>query len=566
MSNSVNSHPVTLHTERDAPALPVSKRGLELVRDPLLNKGTGFTDLERALLGLRGLVPPQVVDINDQVTRIMQNFHRQHSDLDRYTYLETLHDRNETLYYRVLLSHINELTPIIYTPVVGQACSQFSHIYQRTRGMYFSADEVSHFAEMVRNWPEDEVEIIVVTDGSRILGLGDLGANGMGIPIGKLSLYVVGAGLHPQRTLPILLDMGTNNQALREDPLYLGRRIPRLGGPAYETVVESFVRAVHARWPHALIQFEDFSNDQAFQLLERYRRQVLCFNDDIQGTGAVTLAGILSALRIVGQTLSEQRIVFLGAGAAARGIADTIVAGMMAESGINLETARRQIWTIDSQGLVTLDRLDALSEHKRPFAQDCLPLPNLLAVIEAVRPTVLIGVSGQPGSFTEEAIRAMHRDCARPILFPLSNPTSKAECTAEQAYAWTDGAALFASGSPFPPVTRGGHLLVPGQCNNMYIFPGVGQGVVSCRASRVTDTMFFAAARTLAGLVGEDSLAVGRLYPDLTLIREISTQIAVAVCEIAFAEGLAGIERPEDLNGFIRERMFEPCYLPYEAA
>ncbi|MBK1641929.1 NAD-dependent malic enzyme [Chromatium okenii] len=546
--------------------LPVYKRGLDLVRDPLLNKGTGFTINERATLGLRGLVPPQVVDIEDQERRILQNFQRQHDDLDRYTYLETLHDRNETLYYRVLLSHLNEMTPIIYTPVVGLACSQFSHIYQRSRGMYFSADDVAHFAEMAQNWPEDEVEIIVVSDGSRILGLGDLGANGMGIPIGKLSLYVVGAGLEPRRTLPILLDMGTNNQALRDDPLYLGRRLPRLTGPAYETVVEAFIRAVHARWPHALIQFEDFSNDQAFQLLERYRRQVLCFNDDIQGTGAVTLAGILSALRITKQTLSEQRIVFLGAGAAARGIADTFVAGMMAESGMTLDAARRQIWTLDSQGLVTLERLDSLSEHKRPFAQDSAPLPDLLAVIHAVRPTILIGVSGQAGSFSEAVVRAMHSYCERPILFPLSNPTSKAECTAEQAYEWTNGAALFASGSPFPPVTRGGHLLVPGQCNNMYIFPGVGQGVISCRAKKVTDAMFYIAARTLAGLVGEDSLAVGRLYPDLTLIREISVQIAVAVCELAFAEGLAGIERPADLEAMIRARMFIPEYQPYIAA
>ncbi|MBV5308694.1 NAD-dependent malic enzyme [Chromatium okenii] len=546
-------------------ALPVQQRGLAVIRDPLLNKGTGFTEDERAALGLRGLVPPPVVSMDDQVTRIMQNVHRQHSDLDRYTYLETLHDRNETLYFRVLLAHINELTPIIYTPVVGLACSQFSQIYQRSRGMYFSADAVEHFEEMANNWPEDEIEVIVVTDGSRILGLGDLGANGMGIPIGKLSLYVVGAGLHPRRTLPILLDMGTNNQALREDPLYLGRRIPRLTGPAYDTVVEAFMRAIRARWPKALVQFEDFSNDQAFQLLERYRRQLLCFNDDIQGTGAVTLAGILSALRITKQTLSEQRIVFLGAGAAARGIADTIVAGMMAESGISLDAARRQIWTLDSQGLVTLERLDSLSEHKRPFAQDSAPLPDLLAVIQAIRPTILIGVSGQAGSFSEAVIREMHSHCKRPILFPLSNPTSKAECTAEQAYEWTNGAALFASGSPFPPVTRGGHLLVPGQCNNMYIFPGVGQGVVSCQASKVTDAMFYVAARTLAGLVGEDSLAVGRLYPDLTLIREISVQIAVAVGELAFAEGLAGIERPADLEAFIRARMFIPEYLPYVA-
>jgi malate dehydrogenase (oxaloacetate-decarboxylating)(NADP+) len=549
----------------DAPSLPVRKRGLDIVRDPLLNKGTGFADSERDALGLRGLVPPEVVSMDDQVRRVMENFHRQSSDLDRYTNLETLHDRNETLYYRVLLSHITELTPVIYTPVVGQACSQFGHIFQRTRGMYFGAAELPYFDKMVQNWPEDEVEVVVVTDGSRILGLGDLGTNGMGIPIGKLALYVVGAGLHPQRTLPALLDVGTNNRGLIDDPLYLGRRMPRLTGPAYDDVVDAFVRAVHARWPHALIQFEDFANDQAFRILAHYRDELLCFNDDIQGTGAVTLAGILSALRITGGALQEQRVVFLGAGSAARGIADTIVAGMMAAGGMSLDQARRQIWTLDSQGLVTCDRMESLSEHKRPFAQESPPLPDLIEVIRAVRPTVLIGVCGQAGSFSESAIREMHRYCPRPIIFPLSNPTSKSECTAEQAFAWTNGDALFASGSPFSPMTRGGRLLVPGQCNNMYIFPGVGQGVVSCRSSKVTDSMFYAAARTLADLVGEDSLAVGRLYPDLTLIREISTRIAVAVCEIAFAEGLAGIERPDDLEAFIRGRMFEPRYVPYEA-
>ena len=549
----------------DAPALSVRKRGLAIVRDPVLNKGTGFPDSERDALGLRGLVPPEVVSIDDQAQRVMENFHRQSSDLDRYSYLETLHDRNETLYYRVLLSHIAELTPVIYTPVVGQACSQFGHIFQRTRGMYFGAAEAEHFERMVWNWPEDNVEVVVVTDGSRILGLGDLGTNGMGIPIGKLSLYVVGGGLHPQRTLPALIDVGTNNRNLVEDPLYLGRRLPRLTGDAYDRVIDAFVTAMHQRWPHALIQFEDFTNDQAFRILNRYRDRLLCFNDDIQGTGAVTLAGILSALRISGGRLAEQRVVFLGAGSAARGNADSIVAGMMAEGGLTLEQARRQIWTLDSQGLVTRDRLEGLSEHKRPFAQDAPPLPDLLAVIQAVRPTVLIGVCGQSGSFSEAAIREMHRYCPRPIVFPLSNPTSKSECTAVQAYDWTNGDALFASGSPFAPISRGGRLLVPGQCNNMYIFPGVGQGVVSVRASKVTDTMFYAAARTLADLVGEDSLSVGRLYPDLGLIREISTRIAVAVAEIAFAEGLAGIARPDDLECFIRGRMFEPEYVPYEA-
>ena len=548
----------------DGPVLPVAKRGKELLSDPMLNKGSGFPDSERDAFGIRGLVPPQVVSIDDQVTRVMGNFHRQDSDLQRYDHLEALHDRNETLYYRVLLTHIRELAPIIYTPVVGKACSQFGHIYRRARGMYFSAAEVPSFQDMVQNWPENEVDIVVVTDGSRILGLGDLGANGMGIPIGKLSLYVVGGGIQPDRTLPVMLDLGTDNTALRGDPLYLGERIPRLKGEAFYAAAGAFVRAVHARWPGALIQFEDFSHDHAFALLARYRNDVLCFNDDIQGTGAAALAGILSALRITGQTLSEQRVVILGAGAAARGIADAIITGMTAQGLLSPKQALEHIWMVDSKGLATRERLATLAEHKRPFARDEPPLTKLGEVVRHVRPTILIGVCGQPGAFTEDALRTMHHYCAQPIIFPLSNPTANAECTAAQAYEWTAGAAIFASGSPFQPVARGGRLFVPGQCNNMYIFPGVGLGAVSCRARHVTDAMFYAAARTLADQVGEDSLSVGSVYPDLTLIREISTRIGMAVCEVAFEQGLAGIERPNDLEDFIRERMYDPHYVPYE--
>jgi len=548
----------------DDPVLPVSKRGKELLCDPLLNKGTGFPDSERDALGLRGLVPPQVVSIDDQVQRVMENFHRQDNDLARYVHLETLHDRNETLYYRVLLENIRTLTPIIYTPVVGQACSHFGHIYRRARGMYFSIADVDMFDQMVHNWPEDEVDIVVVTDGSRILGLGDLGSNGMGIPIGKLSLYVVGAGIYPYRTLPALLDLGTDNAALREDPLYLGERIPRVKGKVYDEAVEAFVTAVHRRWPHALIQFEDFSNNHAFSLLQHWRDRIPCFNDDIQGTGAVALAGVLGALRVTGQRLSEQRICFVGAGSAARGIADMLVAGIQSE-GIELEQARRQIWMFDTQGLVTTERTAALAEHKRPYAQPEPPIDDLTALIERVQPTVLIGVCGQPGIFSREVLQTMHRHCQRPIVFPLSNPTTKAECTAEQAYAWTDGAALFASGSPFEPVSHQGRLLVPGQCNNMYIFPGLGMGAIACRARSVTDAMFYAAARTLADQVGDDTLAVGRLYPDLTDIRCISARIAAAVCQVAFDAGLADIDPPADLDGFIRGRMYHPHYVPYEA-
>jgi len=562
MNDLLHHDPIDLH---DDPLLPVAKRGRDLLRDPLLNKGSGFPDSERDTLGIRGLVPPEVVSIDDQVQRVMENYRRKTADLDRYVYLEGLHDRNETLYYRVLLEHIRELTPIIYTPVVGQACQQFGHIYRRTRGMYFSASSVSSFPDMVRNWDQDEIDILVVTDGSRILGLGDLGANGMGIPIGKLSLYVAAAGIDPRKTLPVLLDVGTDNVALREDVLYLGERMHRLQGAAFDEVVEAFVTAVHQRWPKALIQFEDFSHNHAFPLLARYRDRVLSFNDDIQGTGAVALAGLLSALRITGKPLVEQRVVILGAGSAARGIADQIVTALMEEGGLDLEQARRHIWMIDTQGLVTRDRLDRLAPHKRDFARPDPPLPDLLSVIETVRPGVLIGATGHAGTFTEAAIRALHRHTPRPILFALSNPTSKAECTAEQAYAWTDGAAIFASGSPFPPVTQGGRVFVPAQCNNMYIFPGVGLGAVTCQARRVSNRMFYAAARALAGEVTEEMLAVGQLYPDLKRIRDISTEVAAAVCEVAFHEGSAGIPRPDDLIAYIRARMYWPRYVPYQA-
>ncbi|KOR30240.1 malate dehydrogenase [Achromatium sp. WMS2] len=542
----------------------VKKRGRDLLRDPLLNKGTGFPDSERDTFGIRGLVPPEVVSIDDQVQRVMENYNSKVTDLGRYTHLEDLHDRNETLYYRVLLDYIRELTPIIYTPVVGQACQHFGHIYRRARGMYFSLSDQEYFSDMVDNWERDEVDIVVVTDGSRILGLGDLGTNGMGIPIGKLSLYVAGAGIYPGRTLPVMLDVGTNNEKLRQDILYLGQRYPRCDDAAFYQCVDNFITAVHKRWPKALIQFEDFSNNHAFDLLTRYRNKVLSFNDDIQGTGAVTLAGVLNALRIVDTYLLNQQIVILGAGSAARGIADLLVTALMEESGISIGEARGHIWLVDSKGLVTTERWDSLENHKRDFAKTRDPLPDLMSVIAEAQPGILIGVSGQSGIFSESVVRSMHKYCERPIIFALSNPTSKAECTAEQAYTWTNGAAIFASGSPFMPVTYQGRIFVPGQCNNMYIFPGVGLGAVTCQARAISDRMFYVAAKTLAGEVSDEMLAVGQLYPDLRQIRDISTEIALAVCKVAFSDGSAGIERPVDLLGHIRAKMYQPHYLPYQ--
>ncbi|MBC8258662.1 MAG: NAD-dependent malic enzyme [SAR324 cluster bacterium] len=561
MSSAIKRHHIDL---LDEPVLPINKRGTEILRDPLLNKGTGFPDSERDELGIRGLVPPQVVSIDDQVQRVMDNYRRKTNDLERYIHLEALHDRNETLYYRVLLEHIDELTPIIYTPVVGQACQYFGHIYRRTRGMYFASSNRGYFKEMVNNWPEDEIDIIVITDGSRILGLGDLGSNGMGIPIGKLSLYVACAGIYPCKTLPVMLDVGTNNHDLQNDILYLGEKHNRLTGREFDEMVEEFVNAVTKRWPKVLIQFEDFTNDHAFPLLERYRNRNLCFNDDIQGTGAVALAGILSALRVTGQSLSEQRFIFLGAGSAAVGIADMIVSGMV-EEGLCENEARKQFWLFDSQGLVTQNRIDKLAVHKIPYAQSSKSIDSLLEVVRQVKPTALIGVSKQAGAFTEEVIKEMQSHVRRPLIMALSNPTSKSECTAEQAFKWTAGKVLFASGSPFAPVTIEGKVYVPGQGNNMYIFPGVGLGAVSCHSRSVTDSMFYVAAKTLSELVTREELEVGKLYPDLKTIREISSQIAAAVCKVAFEEGLAQIERPENMLEYVKERMYQPHYVPYKA-
>ena len=458
MNSSIKRHHIDL---QDEPVLPVSKRGTEILCDPLLNKGTGFPDSERDELRLKGLIPPQVVSIDDQVRRVMENYRRKTSDLERYIHLEALHDRNETLYYRVLLEYIDELTPIIYTPVVGQACQHFGHIYRRTRGMYFSSSNRGHFKEMVKNWPEEEIDIIVVTDGSRILGLGDLGSNGMGISIGKLSLYVGCAGIYPSKTLPVMLDVGTNNKDLQNDVFYLGERNDRLVGEEFDRMVEEFVNAVTERWPEVLIQFEDFTNDHAFPLLERYRERVLCFNDDIQGTGAVTLAGILSGLRVTGESLSKQRFVFLGAGSAGVGIADMIVSGMR-EEGMSESEARKQFWLVDSKGLVTQSRIDELAVHKIPYAQNGESVSSLQQFVRQVKPTVLIGVSQQAGSFTEEVIKEMQSHVSRPLIMALSNPTSQSECTAEQAFRWTEGKFCFPVGVRF----RRSHSVVKFLCQD----------------------------------------------------------------------------------------------------
>jgi len=536
-------------------------RGAALLRDPTLNKGTAFTLRERDVLGLRGLLPPHVITQEDQVNRVLENFRRLDSDLSRYILLEALHDRNETLFFRVIMENPDEMMPIIYTPTVGLACQQFGHIYRRPRGLFISAADRGRMVEVMRNWPYREARMIVVTDGERILGLGDLGANGMGIPIGKLALYTACAGLHPRHCLPVMLDAGTNNEALLADPLYIGLRQKRLSGAALDALVEEFVDAAQQSFPGIVTQFEDFANHNAFRLLRNYRDRICCFNDDIQGTASVTVAGILSALRVTGLKMSEQTFLCLGAGEAATGISDLLVAAMV-DDGLAEAAARGRCWMVDSKGLVTAGRKD-LAEHKRPYAHAHERVDDFLGAVRALRPTAIIGVGATPQAFTRQVIETMAQLNQRPIVFALSNPTSKSECTAEQAYAWSSGRALFASGSPFDPVEVNGRRFVPRQGNNSYIFPGVGLGVVSVQSSRVTDAMFMAAARTLAESVTPADLEQGSLYPALSRIRDVSARIAAAVGEVAFRDGLAGIDRPSDLLALMHRQMYDPDYVSY---
>jgi malate dehydrogenase (oxaloacetate-decarboxylating)(NADP+) len=539
-------------------------KGVEWLHNPNFNKGTAFTDAERDALGLRGLLPPHVQTMDQQVRRVMNNFRNKSNDLERYVQMVGLQDRNETLFYRVIMENLEEMMPIIYTPTVGKACQEYGHIFRRSRGFYLSSNDRGLFEKILRNWPTRDVKVIVVTDGERILGLGDLGACGMGIPVGKLSLYTACAGIHPTQCLPITIDVGTDNETLLADPLYIGLRQKRIRGEEYDAIIEEFMLAVEKLFPGVLVQFEDFGNRNAFRLLERYRNRLCTFNDDIQGTGAVALAGILSALRISGQKLADQRVLFLGAGEAGIGIAENIVACLV-EEGLSAAEARKRCWFVDSKGLIVKGR-DGLTEHKLHFAHEHAPCADLLSAVKSLKPTMLIGVSGQPKTFTQEIVKLMGEFNKRPVVFALSNPTSKAECTAEEAYTWTEGRAIFASGSPFAPVSLNGKTLVPGQGNNAYIFPGVGLGVVCTGARRVTDAMFIKAARALASLIRESELAEGRVYPALSRIHEVSHAIAVAVAEEVYTQKLNSRSHPDDLSGFLRTQMYQPEYPDYSRA
>ena len=536
-------------------------RGLQLLHDPVLNKGSAFTVAERDALGLRGLLPPHVQTQAEQVERVLGNLARKPTDLERYISLMALAGRNQTLFYRILVDYIEQMMPIIYTPTVGEACQQYGKIFRRPGGLYISTEDRGRVAEVLSNWPERDVRVIVVTDGERILGLGDLGSNGMGIPIGKLMLYTACAGVHPSQCLPVTIDVGTNNTALLVDPLYFGLHERRLRGPEYDALIDEFVEAATKLFPRLLIQFEDFGNENAFRLLERYQERICTFNDDVQGTAAVALAGLYSALRITGETLRDQRVLLFGAGEAGIGIANLLVLALT-EAGLPQNEARARCWFVDSKGLVVRSRND-LSSHKLVFAQDHEPLADAVAIIESVRPSVLIGVSGKPAVFSRAVLEAAARQAARPIVFALSNPTSLVECTAEEAYRWTEGRAIFASGSPFDAVSLFGHRFVPGQGNNAYIFPGVGLGVIACASRLVTDEMFLAAARTLAQQVSQAELDEGRLYPRLTHIRKVSHAVAAAVIRVACERGLAGVAVPDDLDEYVRSLMYEPEYRNY---
>ena len=541
--------------------IPKGLTGQEIIHDNLYNKGTAFTHAERIALGIDALLPPVVHTIEEQEARIMANYRKKTSDIEKYIFLMALLDRNLTLFNRVLVNHLEEMMPIIYTPTVGEACLEYSHIYRRPQGVFLAAREKGRFAELLRQWPERDVRVIVVTDGERILGLGDLGTSGMGIPVGKLCLYAAGAGIHFRHCLPVMIDVGTNNAAFIHDPLYIGLRQERIRGEAYDEIIEEFVMAVQEVFPKALIQFEDFGNQNAFRILKNYRNRVCTFNDDIQGTACVSLAGLQAAMRLTNRNLQDQTILFLGAGEAGTGIGELIVAALV-KDGMSSSEAHRRCWFVDSKGLVVQSR-EGLVDHKKPFAHDHAPVPDFLSAIQALKPTAIIGVSGQAGKFDKQVLEAMAEINAQPIIFALSNPTAHSECTAGEAYTWTQGRCLFASGSPFDPFTLGEKTFTPGQGNNAYIFPGVGLGVITSQARHITKDMFLVAAETLANQVSRVDFENGRLYPPLNAIRQISLHIATAVAELAFDKGLAGVKRPENITAFVQSQIYEPQYPSY---
>ncbi len=540
--------------------VPPALTGAALLHNPHLNRGTAFTPGERQALRIEGLLPPVPDTLETQVARVHAQLDLLDNDLQKYLLLSDLQSRNEVLFYAVLMSDPARFMPLVYTPTVGEACQKFDHIFHAARGIYLPITAKGRLRQILANWPVPDVRFIVVTDGERILGLGDLGVGGMGIPIGKLALYTACAGVPPQLTLPITLDVGTNNHALLDDPLYLGLRQNRVRGPEYDAFIEEFVQAVQSLFPKCCLQWEDFANINAEPILARYRDRICTYNDDIQGTAAVALAGILAALRITKQKLTEQRFLFLGGGSAATGIA-SLISEAMALEGLPIEQAQARNWLFDINGLMIASRSD-IADFQKPFAHEHAPLTSFVAAVEAIKPTGIIGVSTVPKLFNQAVIEAMARINERPIIFPYSNPTSRSECTAEEAYRWSGGRAVFASGSPFPPVEIDGKRLVPGQGNNVYIFPAMGMAVLATEARRVTEQMFIIAAHGVAEQVTEANLSVGLIYPPTSNIFEASLHAAARIAEYIFEHDLAGIPRPSDIAALIRSKVYKPAYPP----
>jgi len=541
--------------------LLVSRAGTALKNDPMLNKGTAFPPDERAIFDLEGILPPAVSTWSEQQERAYEGFLKPSDPVQKYLKLTALQDRNETLFYRLLVDHLEEMAPIVYTPTVGQACQEFSHLYRRPRGLYLNLRQRGRLKRILRNAPVDDCKVMVVTDNEAILGLGDLGVGGMGIPIGKLSLYTAGAGIHPAGCLPVDLDVGTNNTALLQDPLYLGIREPRVRGEEYFSFLDEFVEAVREVFPNALVQWEDFSNANAFAIRDRYRDALASFNDDIQGTGAVVTAGVLAAMKRTGRALRDERIVLYGAGAAGGGCAFALRDAMVAE-GLSRAEAMERIVCLDSRGLITSDR-PGLAGHKKELAiePERIDARDLLGVVRAYRPTTLLGMCGQPGAFTEEIVRAMAAHCERPVVFPLSNPTSRAEATPELILRWTEGRAIVATGSPFAPVSFQGRSYGIGQANNVLVFPGAGLGAIAVEARALPDAAFLAGARALVEFSSAD--ATEPLFPSLHRLRDVSRAVARAVGRTLVEAGAAPDRSPEEIDARIAASIWEPAYLPY---
>ena len=566
--------PKNLHATDAPESLEVAYSGYQLLADPLLNKGTAFTEAERDAFDLHGLLPPNIGTLEEQASRRLQVLRSFETDLERYAFLRDLQDTNETLFFALLVQNLEELLPIVYTPTVGLGCQQFSKLYRKPRGLFLSLPHKNRIKQILAHPQFDKVEAIVVTDGERILGLGDQGAGGMGIPIGKLGLYAGCGGLHPATTLPIMLDVGTDNLERLNDPLYIGWRHERVRGQEYDDFVEAFVQAVTHRWPHVLLQFEDFAKNNATRLLERYRDRLCTFNDDIQGTAAVATGTLLSAINVTGVQLTDQRIAVFGAGSAGCGISNLLRQAMQ-DAGLKDKEAARRFFLVDRDGLL-VEGMDGIASFQQPFLQEksategwTLDHPDKIGLLDVVRnakPTVLIGVSGQAGAFSEPVVRAMAEYCKRPVIFPLSNPTSRSEATPEDLEAWSGGRAVIGTGSPFPPLTRDGVKFRVDQTNNSYIFPGVGLGVIAVRAARVSDQMFMAAAKALAAVSPARDNPKHNLLPPVSSMRDVSTTVALAVALQAHKEGLTKGVRTEDIEDLIRSKVWTPHYVHYTRA